>query len=105
MIGLGKWEYSVNTVYFTGTVVLGISDDGGKHKIEVLQVETEDDAPEFVFHDITEEGNSLIGKGEISLLPGSMLDLSLTFEGDVMTGFLKVPYVGKIKIKDGKKVG
>jgi len=104
MIGLGKWMYNVNTVFLNGDVVLGISDDNGEYKIEVLSIEADADIPEFRFYDIVEDGNTLKGKGEVSLLPGSALDLSITFEDDTMNGFLKVPYVGKIKIKDGKRV-
>ena len=104
MIGLGKWVYKVSTVFISGEVVLGISDDNGEYKIEVLSIETESDIPEFRFYDIVEDGNTLTGKGEVSMLPGSTLDLSITFEGDTMNGFLKVPYVGKIKIKDAKRV-
>jgi len=104
MIGLGKWSYKVSTVFISGDVVLEVSDDNGAYKVEVLSIETESDIPEFRFYDIVEEGNTLTGKGEVSMLPGSKLDLSMTFEGDTMNGFLKVPYVGKVKIKDAKKV-
>ena len=104
MIGLGKWAYNVNTVFITGLVTIGISDDNGAYKVEVLGIETDADVPDFRFYDIVEEGDTLKGKGEVSLLPGSSLEMSLTFDGDAMTGYLKVPYLGKIKIKDGKRI-
>jgi len=104
MIGLGKWAYKVNTVFYSGDVVLGVADDGGEYKIEVLQIESDSDAPEYRFYEVVEEGNTLTAKGEVSLLPGKVLSLSLTFEGDTLNGFLKVPYVGKIKINDAKKI-
>lgn len=104
MIGLGKWKYHVATVFLTGDVVLSISDVNGEYKIEIQSIEADADIPEFRFYDVAENDNTLTAKGEVSLLPGSLLDLSLTFEGDTMTGYLQVPYVGKIRIKDGKKI-
>jgi len=104
MIGLGKWVYSVNTVFLNGDVTLGIFDDNGDYKIEVLQIESDSDIPEFRFYDVVEDGNTLTAKGEVSLLPGSALDLFLEFTDDTMNGFLKVPYVGKIKVKDAKRI-
>ena len=103
MIGIGKWAYSIDTIYLKGDVVLDITQENGEYSFGI-QIESDSDVPEFRFYDIVEEGNTLTGKGEVSLLPGKTLGVSLTFEGDEMTGFLKVPFIGKIKIKDGKRV-
>ena len=105
MIGLGKWGGRVDTIFFKGDVVIIISDKDGEYDFGIELDAANIDIPDFRFYDITEEGNVLKGKGEVSLLPGKVIDAELTFEGDTMSGFLKIPYVGKIKIKDGKKVG
>ena len=103
MIGLGKWGYNVNTVFLQGDVILTISDENGEYKIDV-EIDAGFDMPDFRFYDFAEDGNTLTAKGEVSLLPGKLLELFLAFEGDVITGFLKIPYVGKIKINDGKRI-
>ncbi len=104
MIGLGKWGGRVDTIFFKGDVVLIIADKDGQYDFDI-ELNADIDIPDFRFYDIVEEGNTLKGKGEVSLLPGKVIDAELTFNGDTMDGFLKIPYVGKIKIKDGKKIG
>ena len=105
MIGLGKWSCSVDTVFLKGEAVFEITDENGEYKFD-LHIESDTDVPDFKIIEVNEEdGNTLKGKAEVSLLPGKPIELSCTFEGDTMTGYLKVPYIGKIKIKDGKKIG
>ncbi|MDR1629472.1 MAG: hypothetical protein LBS36_04570 [Oscillospiraceae bacterium] len=104
MIGIGKWAGRVDTIFFKGDVTIVIKDVDGQYDFDI-ELNANMDIPEFKFYDIVEEGNTLSGKGEVSLLPGKVIDANLTFEGDTMQGFLKIPYVGKIKIKDAKKVG
>jgi len=104
MIGLGKWAGRVDTIFFKGDVAIIIEDNNGEYKFDI-ELDADFDIPDFKFYDIVEEGDTLTGKGEVSLLPGKVIDASMTFEGDTMSGFLKIPYVGKIKIKDAKKVG
>lgn len=103
MIGIGKWAARVDTMFFKGDVFLIVKDNNGEYDFDI-ELKADIEVPEFRFYDITEDGNTLNGKGEVSLLPGKVIEASLTFEGDEMTGFLKVPYMGKIKIKEGKKV-
>lgn len=104
MIGIGKWAGSVNTMIFKGNVIIEILDNNGEYGFNIEIVDAKMDIPDFKFYDVVEDGNTLSAKGEVSLLPGKVIDASLTFEGDTMNGFLKIPYVGKIKIKDAKKV-
>lgn len=104
MIGIGRWAGHVDTIFFKGDVVIIISDKDGEYNFD-LELNADMDIPDFRFYDIVEDGNTLSGKGEVSLLPGKVIEAQLTFEGDTMAGFLKIPYVGKIKIKDCKKVG
>ena len=74
---------------------------------------------EFIFHlpdrfkgaqirtfDIVEDGNTLRGKGEVSLFPGKFIETEVTFDGDKMTGKITVPFLGNstFKIKDGHRI-
>lgn len=104
MLGLGKWQGSVKTIFFKGDVIIEIEEDDGEYEIEVKLPKPFEEA-EFEFHNLVEEGNVLKGEGSISLLPGRKLEAELTFDGDAMQGTLKIPFIGVIKIKDGKRIG
>ena len=41
---------------------------------------------------------------QTSLLPGKDINLSVSIDGDDITGFLKIPFVGKVKLKDGHRI-
>lgn len=103
MIGIGTWSFNVDTMFFRGEAQIKIFDNGGEYGFEV-KIPGED-IPEIIVKDVVEDGNTLNAVGNISLLKGKDIPVSLTFEGDTANGFLKVPYVGKIKLKDGKKTG
>ena len=47
---------------------------------------------------------AVTAKAEVSLLPCKVIDVSFTIENDILSGVLKVPFMGKIKITDGRKV-
>ncbi|HZJ77331.1 MAG TPA: hypothetical protein VFD52_00825 [Clostridia bacterium] len=103
MIGIGTWSFNVDTMFFKGDAKIKIFDNNGEYGFEV-EIPGED-IPEILVKDVKEEGNTLTAVGNISMLKGKDVPISLTFEDDVVNGFLKVPYIGKIKLKDGKKVG
>ncbi|MBQ5970487.1 MAG: hypothetical protein IKN72_00375 [Clostridia bacterium] len=105
MIGLGTWSAKVNALMMTFEGTVEIRDKGGEY--------------EFIFHlpdrfkgaqirtfDIVEDGNTLRGKGEVSLFPGKFIETEVTFDGDKMTGKITVPFLGNstFKIKDGHRI-
>lgn len=102
MIGLGKWVCHVDTMFFRGDANLHLFDNNGAYGFELSLPDM--DIPEVVIKDISEDGNTLHAIANVDLLPGKDIDVTLTFEGDTMEGLLKVPFIGKIKLKDGKKV-
>ena len=57
MIGIGKWEASINTMLFKGTGRVTIIDNNGKYdfKLEIVG----ENVPEFIVTDVIEEGNTL----------------------------------------------
>ena len=100
MIGLGKWEAPINTMVYKGTGIMTISDVGGEYdfKFELTGM----NLPEIRVSEIAENGNTLTAVGECDLIPGKKVPVSITFEEDTFTGFIKAPIVGKVKLS-GKR--
>lgn len=102
MIGLGKWACHVDTMFYRGDATFTIKDNNGEYgwELDVPGV----DVPEIVIRNITEDGNTLTAVANVDLLPGKDIDITATFEGDTFEGLIKIPFIGKIKLKDGKRV-
>lgn len=102
MIGLGIWEGSVNTMIFKGTGRVTVKDIGGKYdfKLEIIG----EDTPEFTVYDVTENGNTLQAVAECDAFKGKKIPVTAVFEGDSVTGTVKLPFLGTIKLH-GHKVG
>jgi len=103
MIGIGKWLCKVNSMFYRGEVNLNIADNNGEYDI-TLEIDADFDMPDYKIYDVTTEGNTVTAKAEVSLLPGKVVDVSFTIENDVLSGVLKVPFMGKIKVTDGHKI-
>ena len=103
MIGIGKWLCKVNSMFYRGEVTLNIADNNGEYDI-TLEIDADFDMPDYKIYDVTTEGNTVTAKAEVSLLPGKVVDVSFSIENDVLTGILKVPFMGKIKVTDGHKI-
>ncbi len=103
MLGIGKWLCKVNSMFYRGEVTLNIADNNGEYDI-TIEIDADFDMPDYKIYDVVTEGNTVTAKAEVSLLPGKVVDVSFTIENDVLTGVLKVPFMGKIKITDGQKV-
>jgi hypothetical protein len=101
MIGLGKWVCHVDTMFFRGDAHLHLFDNNGEYGFELSLPDMS--IPEVVIKDVTEDGNTLNAIANVDLLPGKDIDVTLTFDGDTFEGLLKVPFIGKIKLKDGKR--
>ncbi len=102
MIGLGKWACNVNTMFFTGEAKIKVFDDNGKYGFEL-------DVPGVTVPDITvkeleEDGDTINATVQTGLLPGKDIELTITFDGDEFDGFLKIPFLGKVKFKDGHRI-
>jgi hypothetical protein len=103
MLGVGKWKGSVSSMVFQGDVVLEILDNNGVYSFDI-EIPGQD-IPDFSVKDIAAEGNVLSAKANTSLLAGKDIDIELTFEENTFEGFLKIPFLGKVRIKNGVKVG
>lgn len=102
MIGIGTWSCRVDTMFFKGNATVKIIDNNGEYGIE-LEVPGVD-IPDVTIKEIHEDGNSLNAIAQTSLLPGKDIEMSIDFDGDDFGGFLKIPFLGKVKLKDGHRV-
>ncbi len=102
MIGIGSWACSVNSMFFSGEVKFKVFDDNGKYGFEI-------DIPGITVPDIDvieviEEDDTINATVQTSLLEGKNINLFAEFDGDTFDGYLKIPFIGKIKFKDGHKI-
>lgn len=104
MIGLGKWTGDIETSFISGTAIVEITDNNGEYAFSVT-VPSLKKLPHFTVYDIKEKGNQLSGKAEIDLMGKMTVDVSVEINEDTFTGYIKVPFFGKIEIKNGKKIG
>lgn len=102
MIGLGKWGCKVDTMFFEGEVKFEVIDNNGEYDFKLY---VNDSTPDFEVKSVTEEnGDTIHGIGTTAFLPGKDIEVILTFEGDSFTGVVKVPFLGKIKLKNGYRI-
>ncbi len=102
MIGIGTWECKVDTMFFKGTAQVKIFDNNGEYGFDVIIPDF--DVPDITVLSVEEDGNDIDAVVQTSLLPGKDINLSVSIDGDDITGFLKIPFVGKVKLKDGHRI-
>ncbi|MBQ2848149.1 MAG: hypothetical protein IJO03_07075 [Clostridia bacterium] len=102
MIGLGKWACNVNTMFFSGEVKLDVFDNNGSYgfNVDIPGVQI----PDITVKSVEEDDDTVNAVVETSLLPGKDIELTVTFDGDEFDGFLKIPFIGKVKFKDGHRI-
>ena len=104
VIGLGKWTGDIETSVISGNAIVEITDNNGEYDFSVT-VPSLKKLPNFRVYDIKENGNQLSGKAEIDLMGKMKVDVCVEIHGDTFTGYIKVPFFGKIEIKSGRKIG
>ena len=102
MIGLGNWACKVNSMFFSGEVKFTISDNDGEYGFEISIPGIE--LPDFAVKSIEEDNDTLTVVATTSILPDKEAEAVITFDEDEFDGFLKVPFLGKIKFKDGHRI-
>ena len=102
MLGLGKWKFKMDTMFYRGDVLLIVSEKDGEYDINIEL--TDMNIPEFSYEKLEAEGNTVTGIAHTDLLKGKDIPFSITFEDGVANGFLKIPFMGKIKLKDGVNI-
>ncbi len=102
MLGLGKWACNVNTMFFSGEVKLEVVDNNGEYGFELDLPGV--DVPDIEIKKVEEDDDTINATVATSLLPGKDIELSITFDDDTFDGFIKIPFLGKVKLKDGHKI-
>ena len=72
MIGLGKWECTVNHAFYNGSAYITIKDNNGEYDFE-LDMPEFDKMPEYSVEEIKENGNCLEAVLKIKILPYFLL--------------------------------
>ncbi len=108
MIGLGKWQGTVNVqiLKFSGDVFITISDNEGAYNVDI-QLPQQLEKVKLRFDSIEEVGeSSLKGKGKLLTPAGRELafEAGVDFNDDEMSGYLKIA-IANIKIKNGHRIG
>jgi len=102
MLGLGKWKFKLDTMFYRGDAFLTVGEKDGEYDIGIELVDM--NLPEFSYEGLQVEGDTVTGIAHTDLLRGKDIPFTITFEGDTANGFLKVPFMGKIKLKDGERI-
>ena len=103
MIGLGVWTGEIDTSILSGSATVEIRDNNGEYDFSIT-VPSLKKLPNFRVFDIKEDGNQLSGKAEIDLMGKMIVDVCVEITGNTFTGYFKVPFIGKIEIKNGRKI-
>ena len=104
MLGIGKWTGDIETSIISGTAVVEVKDNNGEYDFKV-EIPGAKSIPAFSVYDIKTEGNRLCGKAKVQALGTLTVEISVEFDGDTFTGELKVPFLGTVPIKNGRRIG
>lgn len=104
MLGLGKWQCTVDNMFFQGKIFITISEKNGEYDFDfAIEGGT---LPQITINEVTAEGNTITGKGTTAAMPGKELTATMTFTDDEhFEGGLKIPFLGTLKVKNGHKIG
>ena len=105
MIGIGTWRARIDTFFLKAEATVDIQDQNGQYAF-VFHLPEQFSNANIRFFDVREEGDTLFGKGEISLLPGKIFEGRFTFQGDSLTGTITLPFMENktIELLDGHRV-
>lgn len=103
MIGLGKWTGDIETGKISASAVVDIWDNNGEYAFNI-SVPSVDKIPDFTVYDVREEGNRLSGKAKIAVMGSLTVEISAEFHDDTFDAEIKIPFLGKIPIKNGRRV-
>ncbi|MEG1845920.1 MAG: hypothetical protein RR239_03360 [Oscillospiraceae bacterium] len=103
MIGLGKWVCTIDTIWFKSDIYITISNKNGEYDFEINAPHRE--TPNYNIKDLVTTGNTLTATIYADALSGKGVPISLTFYETTFTGFFIAPYVGRIELENGKRIG
>jgi len=108
MLGLGTWEFHVDTMFYRGRALLAVAEKDGGYDVQ-LDIPGMDAIPPIEIVSIESEDNEIFGTARNALLGSQTVSFRIAFSVDengaeAASGFMKVPFIGKISFKDGKKI-
>jgi len=102
MIGLGIWECDIDTLFWEGIARMRIFDDNGAYGFEFA---VPGEQLKIKVFNVEEDGPcSLNAHATADVLHGREAPVRIDFEGDTFTGWIKVPFIGKIHFVRGRRV-
>jgi len=104
MLGIGTWEFPVNIMVYKGTVQMDITDNGGDYGFALRVPGAEEHIPPVEIKSVTENGSTLNITAKVPQFPKKDIPVSVTFDGNSASGVVKAPFVGKITLKNGRKI-
>lgn len=102
MIGLGKWGCDINSMIYSGKVVIDITDNDGIYHFDLSL--TDFDVPEYEVVDVIEVGNDTLKIIVLVPMLAREVEMTVTFTENSFSGMAKLPFLGKVKFKDGYKI-
>ena len=102
MIGLGKWGCDINSLFYSGKVVIDITDNDGVYHFDPSL--TDFDVPEYEVVDVIESGSDTLKIIVLVPMLAKEIEMTVTFTADSFSGMAKIPFLGKIKFKDGYRI-
>ena len=103
MIGIGKYKVNIDHMFYKGEAIFEIEFENGNYELEI-EIDDPDFDIDVTITEFEEDDDTLDAKAAVPILPGKEIDIHLTFDDDGCNGYLKIPFVGKIKIKDAVKI-
>lgn len=106
MIGIGKWQGEIITPFGKGKGTVEICDNNGKYAF-LFDLPEKYKNVKITYHEIKEIGsNTLLIKAQVLLFPNKIAQIKVSFEGDRMFGFIRLPIMGgyTVEIKNGQRV-
>ena len=104
MIGLGRWSCGLDTPMVEDDGVVQISEKDGNYVFRLIA--RDKNIHDYKVDSIREkDGNTLIITITIEGLPEeSKVHICATFTDTELTGYVRLPFIGKINIINGKKI-
>jgi hypothetical protein len=104
MLGIGTWEFPVSVMGYSGMVQMDITDNGGKYGFALRVPGRQQRSPPVAVKSVREDGNTLHIVARIPQFPGRDIPVSVTFNANRAYGMVKAPFVGAIKLNNGRKI-
>jgi len=101
MLGIGKWAFPVNMMGYRGNIQMDIIDKGGKYGF-ALRVPGQQ-VPPFMIRNVRRSGSTLHIAARTPRLGNRDIDVSVTFNGDTAAGVVSAPFVGTIRLNNGRR--